>query len=382
MRHILFEIPLPFGNAKLPVFGFGVMLLVAFYTALKLAEWRGKKEGITKDTLWDLALWVFGFGLLGARLTSMIIDPVKGDFWQQVLQFFKIWEGGMVIFGGIPGGLLGYLIAYYRIVKPNKLRTLQLADLVAPSLALGLAFGRIGCLLNGCCYGDVADPCCVPAWRTLQFPSNSPVHHALIMEGYQTGFGFVPADELYLLQNGKHNRPFVMVGFVEPNTAAARAGLQPRDLIKDIGEVEIKKWRELEENLLFWPRGTPVEMTVLREEAGQWKELKLVYEPPSSLPVQPTQLYSAINAFLLLLVLLAFHPYRRREGAVIALLMILKGISRFVLEMLRLDNPPTFTGLTVSQNICIVLVLGGLALMVWVQARPPRPADANAEVKK
>jgi phosphatidylglycerol---prolipoprotein diacylglyceryl transferase len=362
MRHILFEIPLPFGDARLPVFGFGLMLVIAFFSALKLAEWRGKKEGISKDTLWDLALWVFGFGLLGARLTSMIIDPVPGDFWQQCLQFFKIWEGGMVIFGGIPGGLLGYVIAYYRILKPLKLRTLQIADLAAPSLALGLALGRIGCLLNGCCYGDVADPYCVPEWRTLQFPSNSPPHYALIAEGYQTGFGFIPEG--------------VTVQFVEPGSPAARAGLQPGDVIKAVGGMEVRERHLLKTLLLTGPRGAPLELTVERLVNGVTTPLKIVFTPSPSLPMHPTQLYSAINGFLIVLVLLAFQPFRRHEGAVIALLMILKGITRFLLEALRLDNPPTFTGLTVSQNIAIVLVAGGVVLMLWVQTRPLPPANA------
>jgi phosphatidylglycerol:prolipoprotein diacylglycerol transferase len=378
MRHILFEIPLPFGDAKLPIFGFGVMLLVSFYGGLKLAEWRGKKEGIAADTLWDLALWVFGFGLLGARLTSMIVEPVPGDFWHQCLQFFKIWEGGMVIFGGIPGGLLGYAIAYYRIVKPLKLRTLQLADIVAPSLALGVAFGRLGCLLNGCCYGDVADPSQVPQWRTLQFPANSPVHSVLVAEGWQTGYGFVLAEADRPPQQRAEDLRTVQ--FVEPGSAAQQAGLLPGDIITAVGTTAVNSNTQLRIALRHWPRNEPLALTVQRTENGQSIEKQFRYEPPRSLPVQPTQVYSSINGFLLVLILLAYTPFRRREGAVMALLMILKGTTRFLLEYIRLDNPPTFTGFTVSQNIGAILVLGGILLMLWVQTRPaPTPQAKEPE---
>ena len=374
MRHILFEIPLPFGDAKLPLFGFGVMLLIAFFSGVKLAEWRARKEGITGDTLWDLALWVFGFGLLGARLTSMIVDPVPGDFWQQCLQFFKIWEGGMVIYGGIPGGLLGYAIAYRRFLKAKGLRILQLADIVAPSLALGLAFGRIGCLLNGCCYGDYADPVVVPAWRTLEFPSNSPPQQAMVMEGYQTGFGFILADAQLPPQH-LANDPR-MVEFVEPASAAEKAGLSAGDIIVKVGNTPTVTHRDLVLALRHWPRQEPLQLRVLRSGHGAATEVDVSFAAPPSLPVHPTQLYSSINALLIMLVLLAYDPLRRREGAVIALLMVLKGATRFLLESIRLDNPATFTGLTVSQNTSVFLVIGGLVLMAWVQMRPPRTVPA------
>ena len=101
-------------------------------------------------------------------------------------------------------------------------------------------------------------------------------------------------------------------------------------------------------------------------------------ETPWSLPVQPTQLYSAFDGFILVALLSAYYPLRRRDGEVMALLMVTYPITRFLIEYLRNDEGAIFAGLTISQNISILTLLGGLAFWVLLVRRPAeRYADRN-----
>ena len=89
--------------------------------------------------------------------------------------------------------------------------------------------------------------------------------------------------------------------------------------------------------------------------------------------MHPAQVYSAVNAGLLAWVLVAFYPFRRSDGEVTALMLTLYPISRFLLEMIRTDESAVFgTGLSISQNISVVLLVA--ALVFWVTLRRNEPA--------
>ncbi|MCS6976306.1 MAG: prolipoprotein diacylglyceryl transferase [Gemmatales bacterium] len=348
MHQILFEIPTPWG--RLPIFGYGFMLFLAFAVGTWLAARRAKAEGIASELIWDIATYCFIGGVLGARLLALWIDPQPGNLWQQLYRFIEIWKGGMVFYGGLIGGFLAYLIAWWRIVRPNKLSTLRIADLVMPSIALGIFFGRFGCFLNGCCYGGVADPEEI-FWAT-RFPSNSPPQRELVSRGFQTAFGFL-VDE---------DDPAV-VGQVESGSPAEAAGLKPGDRILRVGDEPTPGAADVYAALLSWPQGKPLSLTVRRHDAGGEQTLTLAYQPTGSLPIHPTQLYNSLDGLLLFVLLTAFYPYRRTDGQVLALFLLLYPINRFLMESLRMDNPPTWFGLTLSQNISVVVFLVGLILM-------------------
>src|SRR5262249_59119381 len=89
-----------------------------------------------------------------------------GDRVRSIADVFRIWEGGIVLYGSIMGGTAAFFV--YRIVRPFPLRAYL--DVIAPSLALGIAIGRLGCFLNGCCYGDL---CPDLPWG-VSFPRSSP----------------------------------------------------------------------------------------------------------------------------------------------------------------------------------------------------------------
>src|SRR5262249_28718185 len=99
-----------------------------------------------------------------------------------------------------------------------------------------------------------------------------------------------------------------------------------------------------------------------------------------ALPVHPTQLYATIDGLILLALLTAFYPLRRRDGEVMALLMVTYPISRFLIEYLRNDEGAIFAGLTISQNISILLLIWGLLFWNSLTRLPPgRYADLASE---
>jgi phosphatidylglycerol:prolipoprotein diacylglycerol transferase len=103
--------------------------------------------------------------------------------------------------------------------------------------------------------------------------------------------------------------------------------------------------------------------------------------PARSLPVHPTQIYSAIDAALLCWLLWSYYPFRRRDGEVAALMLTLHPISRFLLEIIRVDEPAVFgTDFSISQNISIVLFV--LTLVGWalLLLQPPHRASFRAPV--
>lgn len=280
MMPIFFKIPLtiPFyGHTELPIYGFGIMLVLAFIFAPWLAWWRARREGFDGDVILDMGFWIFVAGLIGAR--AEYCREYWGKDIHNLFEALQYWRGGIVYYGGIVGGVIGFFT--YRWFNPFPVR--PYLDAIAPSIALGTFFGRLGCFLNGCCYGD---QCRLP-WA-VSFPRESPAwwHHL-------------------------------------------HAGLISK------GATE-------------------------------------------SLPIHPTQLYSALDGLVLLILLSAYYPLRRRDGEVMGLLMIAYPITRFLIEYIRNDEVAFFAGLTISQTISVLLLLSGLVYWAWLSTLPDRRQGPGA----
>jgi len=354
MGQVLFWIPLhtAWTPQGIPVYGFGVMLFLAFVIGAAVAGRRGRLTGIPTDKLQDLILWLFVFGLVGGRLLYL---------WQYERpwsEFPEIWNGGIIFYGGAIGGTIGALIAYRRMFKPLGISVWSIADALAPALLVGLCLGRVGCFLNGCCYGHVAAPGC-PA---VNFPAlTAPARDKLVKQSAeQTLVGFSMEDK------AADDRT---VGFVEPGSAASASGIQRGDVISTVNGCEVKDYGELE-NLLRneWPRGqTSITLTVRR--AGQ--EVALPAFTPRLIGLYPTQIYESMSAGLLFLALLASWPLRKYDGQLLVLVMLGYAVHRFVNESLR-DDTPAYGGLTLSQWISVGIFGGGLllALVRRAQTKP------------
>ncbi len=157
MRPTLFTI------GKFPVHSYGLLLVIGFLIGLQYArkvcerrmqtEPEGSPRRIHPDAVFDLGITGLVFGILGARLLFVMLD--WGSFAKHPIDALKLWEGGLSLHGGMIAGIL-YLIWFCR---KRKLSILAVGDICAPAWAIAYAVGRIGCFLNGCCYGS---PCPYP----------------------------------------------------------------------------------------------------------------------------------------------------------------------------------------------------------------------------
>lgn len=279
---------LPIVHSGIPIFGYGFMMFVGFSSGTLLASRRAQTVGLNSEVVWDLMMWLLIPGIIGARIVYLMqnYDRVLGgkSGMELIKSAVALWDGGIVFYGCIIGGVLGLVVFCHR----NGIRPLQLADVVMPSLFLGLGFGRIGCFLYGCCYGG---ECSLP-WA-VQFPSDSMTYEALSQRGPE----FLSADGL------------------------------------------------------------------------------------RTISLHPTQIYSSILAFILAGILVWFFRRRPFEGAVFALGWILYPINRFVLEIIRNDEPDRLgTGLTFSQLMSLGLFLSGAGLMLYLQRKGTKGTSPAKEV--
>jgi phosphatidylglycerol:prolipoprotein diacylglycerol transferase len=392
MQQVLFHIP----GTDIPLYGFGTMLAIAFFACLWLAGRRARRAGVPSELIQDLAVWILIGGIVGARVTFMI------QYGLPLWQFFKIWDGGIVFYGSALGGLAGYLLGYYLVLSKYKVSTGRVADIVAPCAALGLCLGRLGCFLNGCCYGNVACPDC-PA---VHFPMSSAPRQALVERGLQTAAGFTLTDSL----------PVARVGKVAPGSPAYTSGLRDGDEVlkadgHEVGQSVIVIEKEADryvphrypdadrareaagqfrkaghdvrvvDDLSFylvndWPRGKNDLQLTVRHAGGAVEELPPF--APRTLGLHPTQLYESVSMALLFFLLVAYYPFRRHDGSVMVLFMLGYSVHRFLNEMLRHDTDPVAFGLTLSQNGSVLVFVAGLALGLWLWSRPARGQSAEA----
>ena len=151
------------GNFQLH--SFGLLVALGFLAGLAAAARNVRKAGLNGELVYDLAPWLVGAGLVGARLLYVISYWDKDFAGQPLIETIAVWKGGLVFYGGL---ILAILVALWR-VHSMKLPLWTMADALAPGVAIGHAFGRIGCLLNGCCYGR---PSSLP-WA-IHFPPSHP----------------------------------------------------------------------------------------------------------------------------------------------------------------------------------------------------------------
>ena len=141
MHPILFKIGL------VTIYSYGVMIALAVVVCAWALSKDAKTYKISSDVIYDLMLWTVLGGILGARIFYIFL---MGDYFRQnPLEMVMIQHGGLAWQGGLGGGLL----AGIWFARHKKLPLRFLLDLCAPYIALGQSIGRIGCFLNGCCYG-------------------------------------------------------------------------------------------------------------------------------------------------------------------------------------------------------------------------------------
>lgn len=135
-----------------PIHAYGFMMAAAFVIGMYLLRRQASKEGINPDVIGDGAFWTLILGLIGSRVAHIVMFPDHYS-WSDPKGWIAIWQGGLVFQGALP---VGAIFIYYWARK-HKLGFLFLLDFAVPVVALGHAIGRLGCFLNGCCYGGITD---------------------------------------------------------------------------------------------------------------------------------------------------------------------------------------------------------------------------------
>jgi prolipoprotein diacylglyceryltransferase len=453
MQQVLFHIPFTSGWVPpdgVPLYGFGAMLFITFLvTAMIWGPRRSVKVGVPKERFMDMAIVLFITGIAGARIVYMIQYshkyPAK-SFTELLKEFVQIWNGGIVFYGSAMGGVLGFILFYQFVLKKLKISIWKLADVCAPLIALGLAVGRIGCYLNGCCWGQVCvDECqTVPLSGQLgEFPL-LPAHARAPLDDdekpksaydrlpavmrLQTSTGFSVAPKSPTISRGLVSDPRTLVLAVEPSSASAKAGMQPSDrIVKINGEInriildlsgndealdqalslakahggnpetgtkavtrvdfdsfdsfrqsveaihvanpkmELSSSDRFSQLMQDWPRGrNDLDLEVQRGTGT----VNLTFIP-RTVSLFPTQLYETVSMVLLVLLLLAFQPFRRHDGQMIVLMMIGYGAHRFLNEAIRIE--PTYAlGWTFSQWISIGIFVAAIGIEIYLRKTQPK----------
>lgn len=186
------------------IHSYGLMLAIAFLIGIfGLKALIGKKRlDVSFDAVIDLAMWVLIGAIVGARLAYIITD--YRYFLNFPLEIFKINSGGLAFHGGLIGGFG----AGYWFTRVKQIPTWQLADLAAPMIALGYALVRVGCLLNGCCYGK---PSALP-WALRCASGDSLLRHPTQL--YSLIGSLILAFILFKLRNHKQFSGFLFLLYI------------------------------------------------------------------------------------------------------------------------------------------------------------------------
>ncbi|MBI5573200.1 MAG: prolipoprotein diacylglyceryl transferase [Elusimicrobia bacterium] len=153
--------PTLFKIGFLEIHTYGVFVALGFFVGFRTLLFYGRKSNISSEIIESLTFLVFIFSLIGARFFYVLIS--WQEFADNPLDILKIWQGGLVFWGGFLGGAITGIIFSLK----HKIPLWKLADVFAPALAIGHALGRIGCFFAGCCYGRITD-----SFLGVVFPEN------------------------------------------------------------------------------------------------------------------------------------------------------------------------------------------------------------------
>lgn len=266
-----------------PIHTFGVLMGSGFLAGILYSLRQSRKWGLDPEVIFNLSFWIMVSGVLGARALYVFIDIGQKGWSSEfvtwnVTKWVALWEGGLVWYGGFIAASIVVIAYAYR----QKLPVWRVADVLAPAAFMGLAIGRIGCLMAG---DDFGKPTHVPWAVTFHNP------------------------------------------------------------------------------------------------------LALVY-PPSLLgvPLHPTQTYMQMKSFTVAFVCHMFlKRWKRYDGAVLALSMMVYSVLRFIIEYFRADTergfiPGTGQWVSTSQGIGIAVFILGIVLLLWRKRAAPAISASPATV--
>ena len=184
------------------IYGYGLMIGIGIIAAYLTAESRAKKLKLDPDKIFGLVIWCLIFGYLGSKILFCItvIDKIIAD----PAYILHSLQNGWVVYGGLIGGIIGGCL-YCRHKKVN---FMPYFDLAVPSVALAQGFGRIGCFLAGCCYGQETSS---PLGITFTYSDFAP-----------NGVSLIPTQEISSLLNFLNF--FILINIAKKKKAEGQVG--------------------------------------------------------------------------------------------------------------------------------------------------------------
>jgi phosphatidylglycerol:prolipoprotein diacylglycerol transferase len=329
MHPELFRIPF----TALTIKSYGVLMVCGFIAAIYVIRRLSRGMGENAEHVTTAALYSLIAGVVGARIFYVI------HYWEQfrsrgICEMLAIWKGGLELLGGVL--LAIFIIVVYLWIQ--KLPVRRYLDILAVGLMLALVFGRLGCFFNGCCFGKPTN-----SFISVRFPYGSLAYESQVQP-----------DPARNRQKPYFDLPADFFGFLD-NT---------------------NQWVSVLKEFKYDYYLKPAKLLTPQEK------FEVTQGPFRCLPVWPTQFFESASA-LVACILLYLHrkkgialqnkggivPVFFRSGVTFALMFIIYGTMRFFIEFLRDDNPFQFDGLTVSQNLSIVLVAASFGL-IWLAKMP------------
>ena len=143
--------PILFKIGPITIYTYGVLIATAFFLGLALAVRQARMEGEDLQKIMDLGFYILLSAVVGSRLLYIAVE--FREYLSNPLRIFKVWEGGLVFYGGFIIAMAVVII----YIKKNEMSLWKVGDILAPSVAIGQGVGRLGCFFAGCCYGRETD---------------------------------------------------------------------------------------------------------------------------------------------------------------------------------------------------------------------------------
>jgi prolipoprotein diacylglyceryltransferase len=422
------------------------MMVLGFLCAIFLARWRAKKAGENPDQMTQCGLLALAGGVAGSRIAYIIQhwDAQFAHASNPLLAMVNITSGGLIYYGGLI--LAAMLVGGYLLVKRLPVR--RYLDILAISAMVGLAFGRAGCLLNGCCFGARCDGAGLLAQR---FPMYSKPLWKLPADGdpyaaatqsptpvYEHQFHLHqvwPDERLVLFQPTIDNPLGVAVDIHPPRYLHGALANDPLAVLSDEaawdrlfataaggdGRISQAEWSAAlarGDGLLRggenWNQAMAFDVDqdqqLSRPELAEyfrftWRRLLAKFDRDGdrrltadeydradaylqadqfaladasrSAAVAPAQALGIVNALLVAGVLSVLYRLRRREGQVLAAMLIAYPVVRFLEESIRDDNIHDLAGMVFTHNqvTSMVLLAIGIIMLVALGRTPPTSAS-------
>ena len=387
MHPVLWKVP----GIDLTIPAYGFFMVVGIVLALWIAIHRARRRSLDPAVITSMSIIGLVLGVIGCRLMYLVHHDLGRLFSGEmsVREIISL-QAGRDVMGGVILGMLG-VMAFLRWTRKSVLRYL---DVTAPSLVLAMGIGRIGCFMFGCCWGGVCEvdhgEKGVP-WA-VQFPYGSPPYLRQVEKGeieppaalyWKLPKAEEPEliprevlstididDDTMLLEWAEVAERYAAEGKIDKDSPKARELLEQQKALFD-------QLRDRPPDLLLAQVAAAIHLRNLAAhgdgEPTTWAALRELAAAQHSEWVHPAQLYDAIALVLLFFVLSAILRRSHHPGMVLAWMLILYSVNRFLQEIIRSDNlaDSFFDLLTISQFASAIMLLVGVGLAMAVRQQRP-----------